>query len=257
MKIIKIPVLDVGISQIKINQVPDYINYSFKNNNFGYVTVTGAHGLIESYKSKKVKIAHQKSLLSVPDGMPLVWVSKMKGSKNISRCFGPFMMDLILKNNELSQKKHFLYGGNDGVAQELKRHIEEKYNANVVGTYTPPFRPLNKKELNDLIDQINNSEADIVWVGLSTPKQDLFMHDTFDKINVKFMFGVGAAFDYFTGSIEYAPKIVQNLGLEWAYRLFLEPRRLYKRYFEIVPKFILLNLKELLYYMGKLMFRRN
>ena len=112
MKILKIPVLDIGISQIKIEQVPDYINYSFKNNNFGYVTVTGAHGLIESYKSKSVKIAHQNSLLSVPDGMPLVWVSKIKGSKNINRCFGPFMMDLILKNNEISKKKHFLYSRN-------------------------------------------------------------------------------------------------------------------------------------------------
>lgn len=249
MKIVKIPILDIGISQIRIEQVPDYIKYSFKNNNFGYVTVTGAHGLIESYKSKSVKIAHLNSLLSVPDGMPLVWVSKIKGSKNISRCFGPFMMDLILNDNELSKKKHFLYGGNDGVAQKLKKHIEEKYNANVVGTYTPPFRPLHEKEQNDLIDQINSSEADIVWVGLSTPKQELFMHKIFDKINVKFMFGVGAAFDYFIGKIEYAPKVVQNMGLEWAYRLFLEPRRLYRRYFEIVPKFILLNSIELMYYL--------
>jgi N-acetylglucosaminyldiphosphoundecaprenol N-acetyl-beta-D-mannosaminyltransferase len=242
MKIEKIPILDVGISQITLQKIPLFINASFKKKNYGYVTITGAHGLIESTKFKKIKNAHQNSLLSVADGMPLVWISKLKGSNEVDRCFGPDVFDIIMKDKILSKKNHFLYGGNDGVADKLKINLENKYDANIVGTYTPPFRALNKKEMSVLSNEIEITKADIIWVGLSCPKQELFMYENFKNLNVKFMFGIGAAFDYQLGTIIPAPKLIQNLGLEWLYRLIQEPKRLYRRYLEIVPKFILLSL---------------
>jgi len=202
------------------------------------------HGLIESHKSKKIKKAHQNSLLSVADGMPLVWASKLNGSNEINRCFGPEMFDRILRDEDLSKKNHFLYGGNIGVAKKLKKRLEKKYNTNVVGTFTPPFRELTFEEKKLLKKKIVETKAEIIWVGISCPKQELFMYENFSFLNAKFMFGVGAAFDYQLKSVVPAPKIIQNLGLEWFFRLIQEPRRLFKRYLEIVPKFILLFMIE-------------
>ena len=246
MKIKKIAILDIGISQIKLEQISSFIKNCFDKKKYGYVTITGAHGLIESTKSEKIKKAHLNSLLSVADGMPLVWASKLKGSNQINRCFGPDVFDHILNDEILSKKNHFIYGGNENVAEKLKKKLEDKYNANVVGTFTPPFRPLNNEEMNSLCNKISQTNTEIIWVGLSCPKQEVFMYENFEKLDVKFMFGIGAAFDYQLGTIVPAPKLIQKSGLEWLYRLIQEPKRLYKRYLEIVPKFIFLFVLELL-----------
>ena len=117
----------------------------------------------------------------------------------------------------------------------------------IVGTYYPPFRPLNiKTEKENLTKTINLKKPHIVWVGISTPKQEIFMHENIDAFDINLMFGVGAAFDYYTGSIKIAPSWIQNLGLEWLFRLIQEPKRLWRRYLDIVPKFIIFNLIEFL-----------
>lgn len=185
--------------------------------------------------------------------MPLVYLSKLKGSKNISRCFGPEAMELILKDEVLSSKKHFFYGGNDGVAKRLMEKLKITYNTNGVGYYTPPFRPLNSTEISELKNQVNQLKPDIIWVGISCPKQELFMYEFFNKLDVKFMFGVGAAFDYHLDGLKPAPKVIQLLALEWLFRLIQEPRRLFKRYFNIVPKFLILSFIDLLkFYFSRL-----
>tara|TARA_B100002052_G_scaffold297744_1_gene329231 strand:+ start:3162 stop:3917 length:756 start_codon:yes stop_codon:yes gene_type:complete len=239
----KINVLDVGISQVKINDILELVPKFIKTDNKGYVTVTGAHGIIESRRDEKIRSIHNGSYMSIPDGMPCVWVSKLKKSKNIERCFGP---EVFIKVMEISAKnniKHYFYGGNVGIADKLKLNMEKLFpGIQIVGTYCPPFRPLNQKEEKELFDDIEESKPDIVWVGLSTPKQEIFMSEYLPKLKTKLMFGVGAAFDYHTGSLVIAPKWVQNSGLEWLFRLLMEPRRLWKRYFDIVPKFIMYNI---------------
>ena len=194
----------------------------------------------------KIKKAHNNSLLTIPDGMPLVYLSKLKGSTNINRCFGPATMQLILEDEELSSKKHFFYGGNVGVAEKLLNKLKNKYNTNGIGYYTPPFRPLNANEINKLREQVNSLKPDIIWVGISCPKQELFMYNFFNQLDVKFMFGVGAAFDYHLDDLKPAPKIIQTLALEWLFRLIQEPKRLFKRYLNIVPKFLFLSLFDLI-----------
>ena len=251
MKINKIPIVDIGISQIKISEIVPFLKQSFLNSIYGYITVTGAHGIIESQESEKIKNAHNNSLLTIPDGMPLVYLSKIKGSDNINRCFGPEAMQLILEDKELSSKRHFLYGGNFGVAEKLKDKLKNKYNTNIVGYYTPPFRPLNSRENQDLKKLIEDTKPDIMWVGISCPKQELFMYEYFNQFDVKFMLGVGAAFDYHLDDLRPAPRLVQILALEWLYRLLQEPRRLFKRYINIVPKFLFFSLIDLIKFFTK------
>ena len=222
--------------------VPKFI----KTDNKGYVTVTGAHGIIESRRNENIRSIHNRSYMSIPDGMPCVWVSKIKKSKNIERCFGPEVFIKIMGISTKNNIKHFFYGGNDGVADKLKLNMEKLFpGIKIVGTYCPPFRPLNEGEERQLIKQVEKSKPDIVWVGLSTPKQEIFMSEYIHKLDAKLMFGVGAAFDYHTDSLVIAPKWIQNAGLEWLFRLLMEPRRLWKRYFDIVPKFIIFNVIEL------------
>jgi len=178
--------------------------------------------------------------------MPLVYLSKLKGSKNINRCFGPETMKLILEDRQLSSKKHFFYGGNNGVAEKLLFKLKKKYGTNGVGYYTPPFRALNNEEINELKKIVHDANPDIIWVGISCPKQELFMYEFFNQLDVKFMFGVGAAFDYHLDDLKPAPKIIQLFALEWLYRLIQEPKRLFKRYLNIVPKFLVLSFFDLI-----------
>jgi len=241
----KIKILDVGISQVNINDILLMVPKFIKADKKGYITVTGAHGIIESHRSDKIKSIHNNSFMSIPDGMPCVWVSKIKGSKNIERCFGPEVFIRIMGISVKNDIKHFFYGGNDGVADKLKLNMEQKFpGIKIAGTYCPPFRPLNLDEEVQLKNQVEACKPDIIWVGLSTPKQEIFMSKYIESLNTKLMFGVGAAFDYHTGSLIIAPKWIQKCGLEWFFRLVLEPRRLWKRYIDIVPKFIGLNILE-------------
>ena len=128
--------------------------------------------------------------------------------------------------------KHFFYGGEEGVAAQLKKIFENKFpGVKITGTYCPPFRKLTEEEDKKICEMINSSGADIVWVGLSTPKQEYWMHEHRDKLSVSLMIGVGAAFNFLTGRVKEAPRWMRSSGLEWVFRLLSEPRRLWKRYF--------------------------
>jgi len=151
--------------------------------------------------------------------------------------------DLFPKVCELTSKmdvRHFFCGGREGVADDLARRMSDRFpGLKVAGTYCPPFRPLTDREKDELVEAINSSGTDIVWVGLSTPKQEKWIGEFHDKLNTKLIFSVGAAFDYHTGRLMFSPVLFQRLGLEWFHRLISEPRRLWRRYFKIVPLFII------------------
>jgi N-acetylglucosaminyldiphosphoundecaprenol N-acetyl-beta-D-mannosaminyltransferase len=141
--------------------------------------------------------------------------------------------------SETSGAKHFFYGGADGVAELLAQKLKEKFpKLPVAGTFTPPFRALNEMEIKHLSEKISTTKPDILWVGLSTPKQEKFMAEFLPKLDVTLMLGVGAAFDFHTGRMKQAPRWMQRSGLEWLFRLGSEPRRLGKRYLRNNPWFV-------------------
>lgn len=233
----------VGFNAINI---PDlFCKLVGNNKSKGYITVSGVSGVMESYHSEKVKQCHNKSMFTVPDGMPIVWIGKRRGFE-LERCYGPDLMEYFFKNSTNKHYKHFLYGGKPGVASLLKTKMNEFYGpVNIVGTYTPPFRPLNENEELDLIKIVHKLKPDFFWVGISCPKQEIFMKNMIRKLDVRYMFGVGYAFDVLSGQASRTPRFIQKIGMEWFYRLIKDPFRLWKRYLYMVPAFIIFHFKDI------------
>jgi N-acetylglucosaminyldiphosphoundecaprenol N-acetyl-beta-D-mannosaminyltransferase len=204
-----------------------------------YVCVTTVHGVMESYHDPKLRQIYNESGLSVPDGMPLVWAGKIYGNKQMGRVYGP---DLMLEMCRISVQRrftHFLYGGNVGVAEKLKENLEKRFpGIAIVGTFTPPFRPLNAKEEEDLKRQVAACRPDLFWVGLGTPKQERFMGNYLPSLDTRVMLGVGAAFDIHSGRFKDPPDWIKMSGMQWFYRLCLEPRRLWRRHLTHNPAFV-------------------
>ncbi len=232
-------VLGVGISSINIPLALETINNWIARGHKSYVTITGVHGVMESQSDPELKRIHNAAGLVTPDGMPMVWMNKLAGNSHVSRVYGPDLMLAVCKESQTRNYKHFFYGGADGVADLLVSKLKEKFpQLQVVGTYCPPFRKLTPDEDRQLVEQVNASGADIVWVGLSTPKQEYWMSEHVGRLNSPVMVGVGAAFDFHAGLKSQAPAWMQKTGLEWFFRLCTEPKRLWKRYLRNNPLFV-------------------
>ena len=231
-------VLGVGIDAITMDMAVACILAGVAERVKGYVCVTGVHGVMEATRNHEMKDILNGSFLTTPDGMPMVWVGRAQGN-HISRVYGPDLMLEVCAAGVEKGVRHFFYGGNDGVAIELRDRLRERIpGLEVVGTYTPPFRPLNESEERELADLLERTRPDIVWVGLSTPKQERFMAKYHRRLACSLMIGVGAAFDMHTGRTQQAPRWMQRAGLEWFFRLITEPRRLWKRYLVNNPAFV-------------------
>ncbi len=205
------------------------------------ISATGAHGLVEALKDSSFKSVLTSFFWNLPDGMPLVWWGRLKGYSTMDRCYGPDFFAAILKATSELEVTHFFCGGKPGVAEELKQAVEYKFgNKRVSGKYSPPFSTMQEKDWSDLVANINDSAAQIIWIGLSTPKQEKFAYELAKRVKVRYIITVGAAIDFHTGRLSQTPRWMQVSGLEWFYRLCKEPRRLWKRYIEIVPKFAML-----------------
>jgi N-acetylglucosaminyldiphosphoundecaprenol N-acetyl-beta-D-mannosaminyltransferase len=239
MKPERIPVLGVSISAVNMSLALETVVDTLERRERGYVCVTGVHGVMESQQDPALKDIHNQALLCTPDGMPMVWLGKLAGQKQMARVYGPDLMLELCRLSVGRGYRHFLYGGNNGVAAELARKLETRFpGLQVVGTYEPPFRPLNPTEAQSLIERVSACRPDIFWVGLSTPKQEKFMAEFLPKLPVRLMLGVGAAFDFHAGRVPQAPPWMQRAGLEWFYRLCREPRRLWRRYLRNNPLFV-------------------
>lgn len=228
----------VGVCPIDIpfalKTIDDWIATRSQN----YVCVCGAHGVIECRKNPTLGKIHQDAGMVVPDGMPLVWMSRAFGYKDTQRVYGPDLMLAVSAASAAKGYRHFYYGGNDGIADALKSSLTGRFpGLNVVGTETPPFRKLTAAEDDAIVARINDAAPDIVWVGLSTPKQEYWMSEHKGRINAPVMVGVGAAFDFLSGAKVQAPVWMRSNGLEWAFRAATEPKRLLRRYLTIVPTF--------------------
>ena len=244
----KIQILDIPIFAGDITQAVDLVWKDLnKKKECKCISLTGAHGLVYSQKNKKFKEALKNFYLNLPDGMPGVWVGRFKGRKQMKRCYGPDFFIEMIRGTAGKEINHFLCGGKEGIAEELKDVCEHKFNNKyIVGTYSPPFREMTEEEFVELGKEISSKKTNIVWIGISTPKQEFFAAKLAKYTNVNFIITIGAAFDFHTNKIRQAPAILQKLGLEWFFRLIIEPRRLWKRYAEIVPLFIYFNFKELI-----------
>jgi N-acetylglucosaminyldiphosphoundecaprenol N-acetyl-beta-D-mannosaminyltransferase len=196
-----------------------------------YITVNNVHTVVECVKNKKYKEAINNSFLSLPDGKPLSIYAKLKGEKNISRIFGPTLFENTLDWGQEKKIKHFFFGSSEETQTLMISNIKNKYpHAIISGFIVPPFKPFTEEENEKFIKNMNDSGADLFWIGLGAPKQELWMYENYKKLNHGIMIGIGAGFDYLAGNIKHAPEWMKNMALEWLYRLIQEPKRLWKRY---------------------------
>lgn len=245
VNILEIPLYTRGL-QYAVNTVAE-VCLSKEERISRCISATGAHGIVYAQKHPEFASLLRRFYLNLPDGMPGVWVGRLKGAHEMERCYGPdFFRDTMIATRD-KPVRHYLCGGKEGVADKLKTACELKFgNRNIVGTFCPPFREFTDDECCSLADDIISKKTDILWIGISTPKQEMFAYRMSQYLGVHFIVSVGAAFDFHIGKVKQAPHLLQKMGLEWFFRLCMEPKRLYKRYIEIVPLFIFYNIKELI-----------
>jgi N-acetylglucosaminyldiphosphoundecaprenol N-acetyl-beta-D-mannosaminyltransferase len=238
-------ILGIKFSIINTSQAIDIIQNWINHRSKFYVCVTPAHGVMECKYHPELIDIFNGSGMTTPDGMSIVWLLKLYGHKRVERVYGP---DLMRSVCEFSAKngnyRHFLYGGAPGIAEELSHQLRKLYpGIKIVGTISPPFRELTVDEDIEFIEKINQSKADIVWVGISSPKQEKWMASHIDSLNASVLIGVGAAFDFIAGNKKEAPKWIQRIGMQWLFRFVMEPKRLFHRYINY-PYFVWLVLLE-------------
>lgn len=246
MKTKKINILSTKVSLINYSIATKTIKKKIKQHQRNYVCVAASHLLVEAYENKKLQKGINNALMVTPDGMPLVWLSKFK-NKITSRVYGP---NLMLKLCNLSQKhnyKIFLLGGAKHQGKVLIKHLTKQFpKINISGFFETPIRPIPTTQNNQLIKILNSQKPDIIFVGLGCPLQEQWMIDNYHKLDQGICIGVGAAFDFISKRIKQAPEWMQNIGLEWLFRLSQDPKRLWKRYTLTNAKFIYYLIKSFL-----------
>jgi N-acetylglucosaminyldiphosphoundecaprenol N-acetyl-beta-D-mannosaminyltransferase len=233
-------VLGVKISAVDLRTAVDLADRWISSAaGHGYVCATGVHGVMEARADSELRRILNHAFINAPDGMPMTWVGRLQGLQEMDRVFGPDLMMAMCRLSVERGYRNFLYGGKPGVADLLSETLQKRFpGLQAVGTYTPPFRDLTPEEEKEALAQVRESRPHIIWVGLSTPKQERFMAQYVDYLQVPLMFGVGAAFDYHTGSIRDCSPWVKQAGLQWLHRLMQDPRRLWKRYLLNNPAFL-------------------
>lgn len=230
-----------------IKNIISLINVRIRKGKHGYICFLGSHGVVESQNNGLVKTALNKASLVVPDGMSVVWIGKLLGQYETERIYGP---DTMLATCRLAQDhgyRIFLYGATDETLKKLKTQLRLLYpKLRITGVHAPPFRPLTKEEKTRIYKKINQSKAQLVFVGLSTPKQELWMQESVSKLHANVLCGVGAAFDFVAGTKAQAPVWMRGFGLEWFFRLLHEPRRLWYRYTVMNIEFLWVTVKHLM-----------
>lgn len=231
-------IMGVNIAAIDMKWLIDFTRHNIKNLNGDYCCVANVHTTVTAWKDKGYCEIQNRSAIAIPDGGPLSSIGRKRGFGNMTRTTGPDYMEEIFKISVQEGYRHFFYGAEEETLIKLKKEIEKQYpGIQIVGTYSPPFRPLSEEEDSEVVNKINDSHPDFVWVGLGAPKQEKWMAEHKGKIR-GFMVGVGAGFDYFAGNIRRAPMWMQKHNMEWAYRLMQEPGRLFGRYLHTNTSFI-------------------
>jgi N-acetylglucosaminyldiphosphoundecaprenol N-acetyl-beta-D-mannosaminyltransferase len=240
-----VDILGVDVTAINMQQTIDTIDEWIRTNHNKYICVVPAHSIFLGYQNLQLREIFNHSGLTTPDGMVIVWLLRLHGYRNVDRVYGPDLMHAVCKHSLQTGWKHYFFGGEPGVADQLSEKLKTQYpELQISGTYSPPFRQLTQDEDNEIITNINHAHPDIVWVGLGSPKQEYWMYEHLEKLSAPVLIGVGAAFDFLSGNKHQAPRWIQRSGFEWLFRLVNEPRRLWRRYANY-PLFIFLILLQL------------
>jgi N-acetylglucosaminyldiphosphoundecaprenol N-acetyl-beta-D-mannosaminyltransferase len=235
-----VDVLGVPLGLIDYDGALNWIDDMVAVRQQGYVCVCNVHAVMASAEDPGLRSALLASSLNVPDGQPLVWALNLLGQSLKDRVYGPELMARSCARAVSSGQRMYLYGGrNQGALVQLALNLRQRYpGVRIVGGYSPPHRSLTSEERAAVINEINGSRADVVWVGIGVPKQEKWMAEMRDELDAPVLVGVGAAFDFHAGLVPQAPGWLQESGLEWAYRLAHEPRRLWRRYTRYNPRFV-------------------
>jgi N-acetylglucosaminyldiphosphoundecaprenol N-acetyl-beta-D-mannosaminyltransferase len=235
----RVNVLGVGISTINLDDAVRTVGEWIAAHDQHYVDVCTVHTVMECRRNARLRRLINESGLATPDGMPLVWLCRLHGHRNSGRVYGPDLMLALCDRGRANGLRHYFYGGAPGVAERLADRLQSRFPGLIVaGTCTPPFRPADAEEDRGVLDAINAASPDIVWVGLGTPKQDYWVARHRPLLTAPALIAIGAAFDFHAGLLAQAPRWMQQSGLEWAFRLAQEPRRLAFRYLVYNPRFI-------------------
>ena len=231
-------ILGVNIAAIDMRWLLDFLNENIGELSGDYICVSNVHTTVTAYEDEEYCKVQNGGILAIPDGGPLSSVGQKRGFKNMQRTTGPTLMEEVFKISASKGYRHYFYGSTDETLEKLYAVLTEKYpGIQIVGMYSPPFRPMTEDEDKSIIERINETKPDFVWVGLGAPRQEKWMAAHQGQIN-GLMIGVGAGFDYHAGNIQRAPEWMQKNNLEWVYRLLQDPKRLFKRYLYTNTKFI-------------------
>jgi N-acetylglucosaminyldiphosphoundecaprenol N-acetyl-beta-D-mannosaminyltransferase len=236
-----VEIVHVPIAVTDYERTLDWMDAMVAERRRCYVCACNTHTVMASHEDPELRAALRSPYaLNVPDGQPLAWALNALGNSLNDRVYGPELMARAFARAVSNEHRFYLYGGRDQDAlvrlgQSLRRRFP---GVNIVGGYAPPFRPLTPEERAAVIEDINGSEADVVWVGIGVPKQEKWMAELRPHLEAPVLVGVGAAFDFHAGLVPQAPAWLQKAGLEWAYRLTREPRRLWRRYLRYNPRFV-------------------
>lgn len=233
-------VLGVSVSALTLAHARDLVVGARGQKHRGYICACTVHMVGEARRDAAYRRLLNESWLTTPDGMPLVWLAHHHGHREVTRVYGPDLLLAVCDAGRATGLRHFFYGGAPGVAETLRDRLTARFpGLEVVGTHTPPYRPLTPGEFTQLQAAIATARPDVIWVGLGTPKQDRFMAAHWRELDAGVLIGVGAAFDFHSGRVRQAPRWMQRSGLEWLFRLGTEPRRLAARYLVHNPMFVL------------------
>ena len=231
-------IMGVNIAAINMKWLLSFTHKNVEKLSGDYMCVSNVHTTVTAYDKEFYKKIQNGGIMAIPDGGPLSSVGRKRGFEEMERTTGPSYMGEVLKEGLEKGYRHYFYGGTEETLEKLRKILPNQFpNVQIAGMYSPPFRTLTEDEDKDIVRNINESNADFVWIGLGAPKQEIWMANHQGKIN-GFMVGVGAAFDYYAGNIDRAPEWMQKHNLEWLYRLMQDPKRLFKRYFYTNTKFI-------------------
>lgn len=231
-------ILGVNIAAIDMRWLIGYLNDNIHALSSDYICVSNVHTTVTAYEDKEYRKVQNGGIMAIPDGGPLSSVGRKRGFINMKRTTGPSLMEEIFKISVAKGYRHFFYGSTVETLEKLYSILTEAYpEIQIVGMYSPPFRHMTEKEDTAIVERINETKPDFVWVGLGAPKQEKWMAKHQGRVN-GLMIGVGAGFDYHAGNIERAPGWMQKSNLEWVYRLLQDPKRLFGRYLHTNTKFI-------------------
>lgn len=235
-----IGVLGVPLALTDYDEMLGWFDEMIAGRNRGYLCACNVHTVMASQEDQELRSALESASINVPDGQPLVWALNALGHSLRERVYGPELMSRACEHAVEAGHRLYLYGGrNQGALVQLALNLRRRYpGVKIVGGYSPPHRPLTPEEEAAVAEEINHSQADVVWVGIGVPKQEKWMARMRPRLEAPVLVGVGAAFDFHAGLVPQAPSWIQESGLEWAYRLAQEPRRLWKRYLRYNPLFV-------------------